>query len=69
MSDAIFKLIGEQLQLVRGKAPEDREIGAWFGDLSGVPKSPTRPRGHPRGPLLPSRLRSGRDLHDRPGGL
>ena len=34
MSDAIFKLIGEQLQLVRGKAPEDREIGAWFGDLS-----------------------------------
>ena len=34
MSDAIFKLLSEQLQLVRGKTPEDHEVGSWFRDLS-----------------------------------
>ena len=31
--DAIYKLLQTQLQLVRGRAPEDHEVGAWFRDL------------------------------------
>ena len=34
MSDKVFRSIGSQLQMIRGRAPEDSEIGSWFRDLS-----------------------------------